>query len=365
MASMPNLLRDVIYKLCSTRGFVRLFIRRCAWFLAFLGRRLGILRLWDDRKRPGTFPKAEQAKRSSPSTGTSLDSRRYVIVAASSVPASASHASLRDVLDATRQPQRAASGTTPPSDQNNAKPSSTSVFDARTRLRRRSTDSGSSVRSRSSDRLSIIQTHSRESSHAPVSQTTRFPRAPRLQFGRGSSGSSSKESSRSPSPTDRGPQPHLEIDVTNSHPLGPTRVDSGTSPIYPPSATPHADVQLSPPSTSGFRSRRSSTTSVVVKVENPSIDSLPHRSSTDGPPLTEEPYTIEHFPVVDILGPREGLPQHNPTTSSSSATSNFDLPDGRFLRSINSEETPRYTKNVTVPRERTYFEIPPLTTAFP
>ncbi|KAI9438684.1 hypothetical protein H4582DRAFT_1878298 [Lactarius indigo] len=337
MASILNLFRDIIYKLRSTRGFVRLFIRRCAWFLAFFGRRLGILRLWDDRKRQGTFSKADQAKRSSPSTETNLESTGYVIVAASSVPASASQASLRDVSDATQQSQRAASGTTPPSDRDHAKPSFASSFDARSRLRRRSTDSGSSVRSRSSDRLSIIQTHSRESSHVPVGQTTRFPRAPHSQFGRRPSASSSRESSRSPSPTDRGPQPHLEIDL---HP--PTQVDSGNSPINPPSVTSYADAQLSSPSILGSRSRRSSTTSVVVEVVNPSIDSLPHRSFTDGLPLSEEPHTTVHFPFVDTL----------------------DLPNGRFLQLINSEQVPRYTKDVTVPRKRTNFKIPPLTTTF-
>ncbi|KAH9050809.1 hypothetical protein EDB87DRAFT_1827322 [Lactarius vividus] len=316
MASILDLFRDIIYKLRSTKGFVRLFIRRCALFLAFLGRRLGILRLWDGRRRPGTFPKAEQAKRSSPRTGTSLDSRRYVIVAASSVPASASHASLRDVSGAIQQPQRAAPATTP-RDQDRADPSSESVRDTGICLERRSTDSGSSVRSRSNDRLSI-RTHSRESSRAPVGQTTRVSRAPRHQFGRGSSGSSSKESSRSPSPTDRGRQPHLEVDVANMH--LPTQVDSRSGPMNPPSVAPHADAQ---PSVPGIRNRRSSTTSVVVKVVNPSTNSLP--------------------------------------------TSNIDLSNGRFLQSIHSEQVPRYTRDVTVqvePREKTYFEIPPLTTTF-
>ncbi|KAH9026190.1 hypothetical protein EDB85DRAFT_2149268 [Lactarius pseudohatsudake] len=333
MASILNLFRDiqVIYKLRLTRDFVRLFIRRCALFLAFLGRRLGILRLWDDRKRPGTCPKAEQAKRSSPSTGTSLDSRRHVIVAASSVPASAGHASLCDVSGAIQQPQRAASGTTPPSDQDYAKPSSESVCDSR--IRRRSTDSGSSAQSRFS--LRIIRTRSRESMNAPVGPTP-SSRAPGNQFGRGSSGSSSRESSRSPSPTDRGRQPYPEIDVTKLHPPTQVASDCGSSPINPPSVAHHADAQ---PSVSHSRNslKRSSTTSVVVKIVNPSTDPLP--------------------------------------------TSDFDLPDGRFLQLIHSEQVPRYTKGVTVqveyiittikplslfgrPREKTYFKIPRLTTTF-
>ncbi|KAH9027054.1 hypothetical protein EDB84DRAFT_317015 [Lactarius hengduanensis] len=150
--------------------------------------------------------------------------------------------------------------------------------------------------------------------NAPVGPT-RSSRAPDDQFGRGSSASSSRESSRPPSPTDRGPQPYLEIDVANLHP--PTQVDSGSSPINPTSVAPHADAQ---PSVPGFRNRRSSTTSVVVKVVNPSTDPLP--------------------------------------------TSDFGLPDGRFLQLIHSEQVPRYTKGVTVPREKTYFKIPRLTTTF-
>ncbi len=273
-----------------------------------------------------------------------------------------------------------ASGTTPPSDRDHAKPSS--VFDTRIHSKRRSTDS--SIRSHSSDKLSVIQTHPRESLHAPVGQTTRFPRAPHRQFGRGPSASTSRESSRSPSPTDRVPQPPLETDVTNLHPQ--TQCDSRNSPINPSSVTSQEHVQLSPQSIPGLRSRQSSTTSVVVGVVYPSTDSLPLRVFTDGLPLTEEPYTIDspigHLSVADTLDRREGLPQLNPTASSSSATSNFGPPDGRFLRLINSEEVPRYTKDVTMqvdnilttikclcffdrPRQRTYYEIPPLTRTFP
>ncbi|KAH9172698.1 hypothetical protein EDB89DRAFT_2069372 [Lactarius sanguifluus] len=87
-------------------------------------------------------------------------------------------------------------------------------------------------------------------------------------------------------------------------------------------------------------------------------------------PLTEEPYSLGHLSVVDTLDLREGLPEHDSTTSSSSAMSNFELPPGRILQLIHSEQVPRYTKDVKVqsfgrPRERTFFEIPPLTRTFP
>ncbi|KAI9458584.1 hypothetical protein BJY52DRAFT_412493 [Lactarius psammicola] len=230
-----------------------------------------------------------------------------------------------------------------------------------------------STHSRASDRLSIIQTHSRESLHAPAGQTTRFPRAPHRQFGRGPSASPSRERpsrerpSRSPSPTEPIPRPpRLEIDVTNLRP--PTHVDDRKSPINTPSATSPAHAPLSPPSLHGNR-RRQSSTSVIVGIVNPSTDSLPLSPSTNRPPLTDEPYTIsspiDHsFTVAHAPDAREGS-TNSPTASSPSATSNFELPAGRFLQLINSEQVPRYTKDVTVPRDRTFYEIPPLTRSFP
>ncbi|KAH9026213.1 hypothetical protein EDB85DRAFT_2175857, partial [Lactarius pseudohatsudake] len=231
-----------------------------------------------------------------------------------------------------------------------------------------------SIRSRASasDRLSIIQTHSRESLHAPVGhQTARsFPRAPHRQFGRGPSPSPSpsrERPSRSPSPTDRIPRvPRLEIDTTNLHP--PTHVEDRKSPINTPSVTSPAHAPLSPPSLHGNRSRRQSSTSVIVGVENPSTDSLPLSPSINRPPLTDEPYTIgspidQSSPITDAPDTREGS-TNSPTASSPSASSNFALPAGRFLQLINSEQVPRYTKDVTVPRERTFYEIPPLARTF-
>ncbi|KAH8987914.1 hypothetical protein EDB92DRAFT_1104548 [Lactarius akahatsu] len=159
--------------------------------------------------------------------------------------------------------------------------------------------------------------------------------------------------------------PRLDIDVTNSH-----QVDRRDSPIHPPSVTSHGHTQPSSPSIRG-QDRRDSSTSVVVGVVNPSTDSLPAppRILTDGPPLTEEPYTIDsptdHLSVPDTLDLREELLQYSPTSSSSSATSDFDPPAGRSLQLITPEQVPRYTKDVTVPRESTYYEIPPLTRTFP
>jgi hypothetical protein len=450
MASILELFHDILRKLRSTRGFV---FRRWALFLAFLGRRLYVWRLWDDRKR-GTFPRvdSEQARRSSPCTRTDLDLRKYVI-AASYIPASATRsaghlASFHYMSSATQQPQPATASGVPltPASLSVESPSHrdhvdfSPVTDARIDHNRRSSDS--SVRSRSSDRLSIIRTYSRESLYMPVSQPTRSPRAPHRQFGRGHSLSPSRESSLSPSPTpqshrdhaspssvsdaridpNRGssdssaqrrsgdrpsiiqthsresftmpvgqptrfpraphrqfgrgpsvplsressrspsPSPQLppDIDVITPHPQ--SQLDSGNSPISPLSVTSHGHAPLSSPSIHSLRGRESST-SVVVGVVNPSTDSLPPRFFTDGQPLREEPYTIDsptgHLSVPDFDAHErfEGLPQHNFTSSSSSATSNFDPPFGRSLRLITSEQVPRYTKDVTVQVDNTITTI--------
>jgi hypothetical protein len=112
-----------------------------------------------------------------------------------------------------------------------------------------------STHSRASDRLSILhQTHSRESLHASAGQTTRFPRAPHRQFGRGPSPSPSRERSPSPpgrvhqpSPTSRiHPLPRLELDTTNLHPTHvDIRAQSLSIPLQPcPTHMSHLALQV-------------------------------------------------------------------------------------------------------------------------
>ena len=221
-----------------------------------------------------------------------------------------------------------------------------------------------STPSRASDSLSILhQTHSRESLHGSIGQTSRFPRAPhRRQFGHGPSPSRERSPSPSdrdhqPSPTSRiHPLPCLELDSTN---LRPTHVDIRNSPIIPPSAVSHAHDPLSPPSLHGHR-RRQSSTSVVVKIVTPSIESLP-LSPPNQQPLSEEPYTLGS-PNQGPTGPdspeaREGSPLHNHINS---ATSDLELPDGCILQLINSEQVPRYTKQATVQVDDIITSIKPL-----
>ena len=350
MTSILKFLLNFLRKLRLTKGSIHHWIKRWALFLAFLGRRLGVNYLWHDGKR-GTSHKPAQVERSSSGTEACLELGEF-LVAASQVPASASHPNLPDV--ATNQPQTTSSSSraSPPASltvephRDHAHPTS-----ALSVIYSNRSSANLSTHSRASDRLSIIQTtHSRESFHAPGGHTAQFPRAPHRQFGRGPSPSPSRERpSRSPSPTSRVHQlPHLEIDITNLHP--PTHVDGGNSPITPHSAASHPHSPLSPPSLHGHRRKRSST-SVIVGVVNPSTDSLPLSPLTSQPPLTDEPYAIGYPidtspPVVDAPDAREGSPQHSPTTSS--PTSLFDIPVGRFLQLINSEQVPRYSKEITV-----------------
>jgi hypothetical protein len=395
MASILHVLLHFLRKLRFTRGSIHHYIKRWTSFLAFLSRRFGINYLWHDRKR-GTSREPTQAGRSFSRTGGRLELGEFV-VAASHIPASASHPSLHDVVGATGQPQTTTSRTSPPASvraepqRDHAHPTTLGVGIYSNR-----SITNLSTLSRASDRLSILQTHSRESLHATVGQATRFPRAPHRQFGRGPSASPSRERpSRSPSPPSRAhqpsptsrihPLPRLEVDTSNLH---PTHVDSRNSPINPPSAVSHVHVHepLSPPSLHGHR-RRQSSTSVIVGIVTPSTESLPLSPLPNQRPLTDEPYTIgspgdDPSPVTDAPDAREGSPQHSPIASSPSATSNLELPEGRFLQLINSEQVPRYTKEVTVqvdyiitslktiksfcrPRERTFYEIPRLTTSFP
>ena len=349
MASIYDFLLYFLRKLRFTKGSIYRCIKRWALFLAFLGRRFGINYLWYDEKRG----KPRQAERS-------LSQRRELgefVVAASQIPASASHPSLHDVVGATGQSHTNPSSHTSPLASIRAEPHQDHA-DPMTGVgiygNRSSADL--STHSRASDSLSILhQTHSRESLHGSIGQTSRFPRAPhRRQFGRGPS--PSRE--RSPSPPDRDhqpsptspihPLPHLELDTTNLH---PTHVDARNSPINPSSAVSHAHEPPSAPSLHGHR-RRQSSTSVVVEIVTPSTESLPLSLFPNQQPLSEEPYTIGspnyRLTVPDAPDAREGLPPHSPIDSPPSTTSDLDLPDGRVLQLFNSEQVPRYTRDVTV-----------------
>jgi hypothetical protein len=375
MASIYHFLLYFLRKFRFTKSSIHRCIKRWALFLAFLGRKFGINYLWYDEKRG----KPRQAGPSLSRMGARLELGE-VVVAASHIPASAthpstSHPSLHDVAGATGQPHtNPSSRTSPPASiraephphRDHAHPTTTlgvGIYGNRS-------SANLSTHSRASDRLSILhQTHSRESLHASIGQAARFPRAPHRQFGRGPSPSPSRERSPSPparvhqpSPTSRiAPLPRLELDTTNLH--HPTHVEIRVSPINPPSAVSHAHEPLSPPSLHGHR-RRQSSTSVVVGIVTPSTESLPLSPLPNQQPLSEEPYTIgspnEGPTVADAPDARAGTPLQSPIASSPSATSDLELPDGRVLQLINSEQVPRYTKEDTVQVDDIITSIKPL-----
>jgi hypothetical protein len=156
-----------------------------------------------------------------------------------------------------------------------------------------------------SDRLSILQSRSSESLHLPHGQQKGSPKAAHRQFGCGPSTENLEGSSH----------PHALVNVTGVH---------------------------------GHLAQ--SSTSVVVEVENPSTESLPRGQSADSPTLQEEPYsigspTLHSSPSSKPSDLPEESSQH---TSTASLISDFELPDGRFLQMIVSEQIPRYTKKITV-----------------
>ncbi len=310
-----NFLCKLPCKLRFTRGFDRCF-KSWAPFLAFLARRLGIWRPRNNGK--GTFQRSDQAECSFPGIGARLDvvqdQHQGHAVACSNIPASARHPSPLDATVAVRQAQLAnSSGATHPAPANlTANPQHghpqaypTSVFDAVIYSNR--SCASFSIHSRASDRLSIIQSHSHESLHTPLGQPKGNPKAAHRQFGCGPS-------------TD-----HLEVSSHSHASLRPTGVHS------------HHKGQ--------------SSTSVVVGIESPSTESLPRSNLVGSLPLQEEPYstgspTVHSSPASNPPDLPELSIQLTPTATSS--ISDFDLPPGRYLQLIISEQVPRYTKSATV-----------------
>ncbi|KAN0131684.1 hypothetical protein V8E53_010526 [Lactarius tabidus] len=192
-----------------------------------------------------------------------------------------------------------------------------SVFDAGSNR----SCTGLSIHSRTSARLSIIQSH-HPASLNPLLQLRGNPKAAHRQFGWGPS-------------TD-----NLEV-TSNLH------------------------ASVNPTGVHGHHLAQSSM-SVAVQIENPSTESLPRSQLVDPPTLQEEPYSIGtptvHSSPSNPPNLPEGSPQLAPTAS---LIFDLEMPEGRFMQMIVSEQVPRYSKSVTVPRERRYYEIEPLTTKFP
>jgi hypothetical protein len=324
----PLLHQKIFIAFLSKLRFARDYTKRClgrlALLLAFLASTSGrkFSKWW--HSRPGNSGTSQTPKPADPpflgtkANSYSVSGRPEIVkeytVAASSVPASASHPSHHERVE--RHPATAAPlvdatrvGTTP-------------LASGRDPVNRRSASMGS-TQSRASDRFSIITT-SRDSTH---DEPSRLSRGVHRQFGRGPESADpsrsreriSRPSSRPNTPSTRphtpSNPPSLEI-ITNL----PSAADEsgGVGPLVPPSASSASTHQLLSPLALNEVRRRLSSTSIVANVQNPSTESLP---------------MDPHDEPVPAL----------PTTSSA-ATLDYYLPDGRFVQLINSNQIPRYAK---------------------
>jgi hypothetical protein len=396
MATVLKVLLEFLRILRLARDYVQHFPGRWASLVAFLGRKLGALFRYCGLERPGTLRSPKPSKppyRGSGARAYSVSggpgvSKEYVVVAASTVPDSANYASAQDTgrHTATVSPTPAVGipAQTLASlsiDQLHAGNPPT-PFERRSLAHRSSGNlSAVSIQSRASSRFSII-TNSRESTRAPaLGQPSRLPRATHRQFGRGPDPSRSRDRpSRPPTPTTRPHTPYQfpHLEIITSNPPHFAYDDGRVSPVVQPSVSSHAHEPLSPPPMDGNQ-RKQSSTSVVIEFENPSTESLP-LSSVNPPQLTEEPFTIDTTTAHSspVTAAADFLDEEFPTASLPEDL----LPEGRFVQLINSDQVPRYTKNITMQvgsiivlpqlftyvfrsREETAYDVKPLTTAFP
>jgi hypothetical protein len=357
MAPVLKALLEFLRIIRFARDYIKRFPGRGASFLALLGRKLNAWwRFWLGKfgrpksvaeRTPVFGTEASEASPYSVSGGSAVV-REYVI-AASEVPASASHPSLYERITV---PQ---SHPPVPTNLSVDHPYSLGIVSHGSQ----SNLSALSAQSRASDRFSII-TASRESLRDTGGQPSRLPRATHRQFGRGPDPSRSRDRPtrpNTPAPTTRphtptNNPPRLEI-ITSNLP-SPIPGDDKVGPVFQPSASStYTHEPLSPPPMNEARRRRSST-SVMVDVQNPSTESLPLSSLTNPPQITEEPLALDldsatvhsspDSPAVDLhheLGPGS-------STSSNLTLEEYLVPEGRFIQLINSDQIPRYTKDATM-----------------
>ena len=293
-----------------------------SYFTAFLGCQMSELRCSSNRK-PGTSRNRRAAEPLLPRnragsysvSGGSAVLKEYV-AAASTVPGrlAASSASRASFQEDARQSAASA----PPSPTSTTSiPASHSVHQPHPLHERNHTVSSSnlsdwSTQSHVSEKISTI-VNSRESLPISVDQPSRPPRGTYRQ-------NITHSDSR------------LAIATTyvHSHLHDP---DEGRSPVVPPSSSFFMH---------GPQRRCGSSTSINLSIQGPSTDSLPITSM-------EESMAIDHAhsaPSYSATGQSETVSQHS--TIASSATSEFILPEGRFVQMIHSDQILRYDKNVTM-----------------
>jgi len=362
MASILKVILQFLRTLHLARDYISHFPTR--WVSLFTSLRRGLSIWWHFRLgRPGTLPRPKSPEPSffgSRPSGYSVSSDstvpRECIISASTVPESVVYPNAQERAE--RQTATATpTGSIPPTSTNPANlsvdhphaPNQPTSVDGRVITNHSSGNlSAVSIQSRASDRFSVI-TNSHESIRAPpVGQPPRLARAIYRQFGRGPDPSRSRDRpSRPPTPTSRPLTPH-------QHPVPggittnirtPARGDGRVSPMpaAQPPVSPDTHETLSESSIDGNR-RRQRTTSVVFDLQNPSTESIsPLPQLTEDPSPMDTP-TAHSSPVAASVGLHDEVPIHSTTASPW----DYLLPPGRSLQEFNSDQVPRYTKNITM-----------------
>ena len=362
MASILKLILQFLrtFKLHLARDYISHFPTRFVSLFTFLRRGLSIL--WHFRLGiPGTLPKPKSPEPSffgSRPSGYSVSSDSTVprgcVISASTVPESVIYPNTQDRAErqtATAAPTGGILLTTPVNlsvDHLHAPNQATSADGGVITNHSSGNLSAVSIQSRASDRFSII-TNSHESIRGPpVGQPPRLARAIYRQFGRGPDPSRSRDRpSRPPTPTSRPLTPHQHPVPGGiaTHLRTPARGDGRASPIpvaQPPvSSYTHETLSESP---IDENRRRQRTTSVVFDLQNPSAESI-----SCPPQLTKEPSPVDtstahSSPVTASVDLHDEVPIHSTTASPW----DYLLPPGRSLQAFNSDQVPRYTKNITM-----------------
>jgi hypothetical protein len=350
----------VLLKLLRILRFVRGYIvghaaRRWSLFMAFLGRLISELRRSWNRK-PGTSRNPRTAEPSLPgnrassysASDGSVDLRGYV-VAASTVPGRLAASSASLPVASFREDAGQSATSLPPSP---SIPANLSVHQphplyGRNRTANSSDNlSGWSAQSRASERLSRI-VNSRELLHVPVDQPSRPPRGIYRQFGPGVDPSTSRgQLSRSPSPTyhQNITRSDSRLAITTPHVHShPHDADEGRSPVVPPSSSSSMHGQPRP--LTDQRNIWRSSTSIKLSIQGPSTETLPTTLMEES--MAMDPGGPGHStPSYSAIGQPETASQHS--TIASSATSEFILPEGRFVQMIHSDQISRYYERATM-----------------
>jgi len=308
MASLLKVLLDFLRIVRLTRDRPPQCLWRWVSLLAVLGRkfrglwRFGLAKLGTLRKsKPPERLLFGREESTCPVCGNSAISRGY-IVAASTVPESANYPNTQE------RAARQTATTAPAFDISPTHVSGHSVDHPRAPNPPPPPNTLGTINTQGSgsDRSSVI-TSSDEETHAPV--------GPRSQSGRRLDPSRSRHRLSKPASLTNALQP-LHSEITDLAPL--YHGDRIVNPMVQSSMSSHIHESLALPPMDENR-RNMSSTSLVFNFQDPSTESLPISSSTNPEASIHSVATLVNF-----------------------------LPEGRSVQLINSDQVPRYTKNITM-----------------